>query len=115
MESNNEHPHGSHIVIPTTIFYLLISAALFGGAGSYSVFGPDQDREAINECRNTSKAALELGVQQARYIADLQDQLSKGTRDRFTQTEAIKHIQDQSLRDTTQDRRIDFIERRIGD
>ena len=113
MELKNEPPNGSHIVIPTSIFYVLLTAALFGGAGSYSVLAPNRGGEETTECRDTSKAALELGVQQARHIADIQDKLSQGTRDRFTQTDAERHIRGQTSRDDLQDRRIDLIEKLV--
>ena len=105
----------SHVVVPTSIFYSLLSAALLGGFGLGPIISPNPAGDALTQCANTAAAALELGTQQARYIADLQDNLAEGTRDRHTKAEQLIYERAQANRDAQQDRNIEFLEKLVRD
>lgn len=111
MTGEKHHEPSSHIVIPTSIFYILLASAGIGGFGVNPLLRPDPGREALAQCSSTADAALQISAQQSRYIADLQDKIADGTRDRHTKTQQQAHESAQSRRDGQQDRNIEYIEK----
>jgi hypothetical protein len=111
MEHTKDERTGSHIVIPTTIFYLLLAAAGLGGSGAYSVVLPKLGGAQGNDCAVDAKAALELGVQQARLISNMQDKIEEAARQRYTYVDHQKFAAEQESAHNAQDRRLTLLER----
>ena len=117
MERENEH---SVIELPAVAFWGVVSAALAGGAGGYSVLGPQIERKALEACYDNSQTALEVVAQHGAEFLDVRAAISENRRliyektaSRYTAEDAAKQWREQSRLDHTQDKRLDYIERQI--
>ena len=101
------------VVLSAPIFYLLLGAAGFGGAGANGLLGAGLERNAIQACYDTSKAALSITAQHGDALNRLEELLLNRTRYRYTTEDAAKDRGRQATRDTAQDRRLRVMERHV--
>ena len=101
------------VVLSSPIFYLLLGAAGFGGAGLNGVVGPQLDRKAIESCFDNSQIAIETSAQHGQELIDLKRYVDERTRYRYTSEDARKDASANESRDAQQERRLTTIERFI--
>jgi hypothetical protein len=99
-----------HISLPPGIFVTVLVGALLGGGGLYGALGPHLDREAVTQCYNNSKIALDVAAQHGAEIQVLRELIYERTADRYSGADARKDWADQYRRDEQQDRRIKLTE-----
>lgn len=117
MEGNGEH---SVIELPAALFYGLISAALLGGAGGYSILGPQIERTALTACFDNSKTALEVAAQHGEEFNEVRSEIAANrrliydkTNSRYTAEDAQKDWREQERIDHVQTRRLEYLERQV--
>lgn len=113
MDKKNDEPAANHIVLPATIFYLLIGGSVLGGSGAYGILQPRLAGDSANQCAVDAKSALEVGASNARQIANLHDLVIERTADRYTRGDHETFTRTQESRDQQQDRWINAIQREI--
>jgi hypothetical protein len=113
MDKKDDDPAANHIVLPATIFYLLIGGSVLGGSGAYGILQPRLTGDSANQCIADAKAALEVGTSNARQIANLHDFITERTADRYTREDHDTFSRAQDNRDQQQDRWLSAIQREI--
>lgn len=113
MDKKNDEPAANHIVLPATIFYLLIGGSVLGGSGAYGILQPRLAGDSANQCSIDAKAALEVGASNARQIANLHDFVTERTSSRYTKEDHEAFVRAQEARDQQQDRWLNSIQREI--
>ena len=108
MEKSNER---SSIELPTTIFGLLLTAALGGGAGLYGFVGPQLEKSSIIQCANASSKAFDMANRNAQDFLVIRQQLFERTADRYTVADHEKYAREQQFVEEQQNQRISNIER----
>lgn len=123
--STEEH-EPTHFAVSPSILYGLIFAAFAGGGGVGSFVAPQLDQSTLTACYDNSASALKqaeiaLGVtaqhgeehNELRATDQRLEQLIYDrTRDRWSTTEQQQYERQDARREATQDRRIDYLEKR---
>lgn len=115
----SEDSNGSYIQLPTPVFFALVGAITFGGAGIYGAVTPgnsDQLRaviEDVSTAKEHARSALTLSTQNGQRINDNRQLIYDTTRDRYLSTEADADWRDQDARDSQIERRLMLIEREL--
>ena len=102
-----------HISLAAPVFYLLLGAAVTGGAGVSNLVGGQAQREAIEACFDNSKTAISVAAQHGEELVDIRGLLLERTRYRYTSQDAESDKRAQEKRDEIQNRRLDHLEREM--
>ena len=113
LSGDNDGNSINSVVLSTPIFYLLLGAAGFGGAGINGSIGPQLERKAITACFDNSQIAIETSAQHGQELIDLKRYVDDSTRHRYTSEDARKDGSKADARDAQQERRLNSIERFI--
>ena len=105
----------NHIILSPPVFYFLLAAAGFGGAGTFGVVGPALETKALEACFDNSRIAIEVAAQHGSEIQGLRELLLDRTQYRYTSQDAAKHSQADDRVHALIDQRLDYLERTNGD
>ena len=104
----------NHIILSPPVFYFLLAAAGFGGAGTFGVVGPQIEHAAIEACYDNSRIAIEVAAQHGSEIQGLREDINDKTKYRYTSEDAARDRREMDREHAILIQRLNYLERNNG-
>ena len=104
----------NHIILSPPVFYFLLAAAGFGGAGTFGVVGPALETEALEACYDNSRIAIEVASQHGAEIQGLREDINDKTKYRYTSEDAARDRREMDREHAILIQRLDHLDRQNG-